>query len=118
MRAADLNNVAAATANKMVWSPAITGNVIVIGSAPTHLHVRRPSMRSLLDMIIRLAVDQPEGALRQTTGLYASLACYYFSRTEETTVDFLTGIGNFTSVIAPESYGCGAHVVQGWLVSV
>ncbi|KAF8453751.1 hypothetical protein BDZ91DRAFT_768147 [Kalaharituber pfeilii] len=75
-------------ANRAVWSGAITGNVVIIGTDPA-LHESISGARTLMDSAIRFAA-----ADKGKTGLYFSLSCYYeFS--PETTITLLDQFGTF-----------------------
>lgn len=84
-----LASVAAATANKAVWGPAITGNVVVIGTDPTFHQSRGGS--AVTEKGIAFAADEP-GA----TGAYITLSCYYFAAASMTPVPLLDPFGSFT----------------------
>lgn len=72
---------------KATWSPAVTGNIVLIGTDPT-LHQSRPGAVTLIDNSIKFAAS---GA---TTGLYFALSCYY-NDVDIATVDALSAIGEF-----------------------
>ncbi|ORZ31737.1 hypothetical protein BCR44DRAFT_1441814 [Catenaria anguillulae PL171] len=90
--------VAAAQANAAVWGPAITGNVLIDGTDPV-LHSKPLLPRGA----IKFATDEPG-----TTGLYASLSCYYHGTPPATRVEFLAGVGEFTAV----GVGCFNNVLK------
>ncbi|HEY3281794.1 MAG TPA: hypothetical protein VGN26_05925 [Armatimonadota bacterium] len=100
-------SIAAAEANKAVWSPAITGNVIVIGTDPTFHSAGQPGAVTLINRGINFAAAEPGH-----TGLYACLSCYYHDAASGTPVSVLSGIsgGGFTVV---GQGGCPAvsHIV-------
>lgn len=64
--------LAPAVANIAVWSPAITGNVIVIGTDPTFHFAAQAGAQTLTNRGINFAA-----ADAGRTGLYATLSCYY-----------------------------------------
>jgi cysteine-rich repeat protein len=71
----DTTPIAAAEANRAVWGPAITGNVIVAGAAPVFAELvtgRRDDASLVTDGAIRFATAQAG-----KTGAYISLSCYY-----------------------------------------
>ncbi|KAJ9165165.1 hypothetical protein NKR19_g676 [Coniochaeta hoffmannii] len=74
---------------KAVWSPAVTGNVILIGTDPTYHSASRAGAIDLIDNSIRFAASDPKG-----TGLYFSLSCYYDSG-DITTIESLSEFGTF-----------------------
>ncbi len=74
---------------KAVWTNAVTGNIILIGTDPTYHSATRPGATSLIDDSIKFA------ASGNGTGLYFSLSCYYDSE-PESTVDSLSEFGTFT----------------------
>lgn len=74
---------------KAVWSPAITGNIILIGTDPTFHSSFQPGALDLIDGSVRFA------ASGNGTGLYFSLSCYYDSQTTSI-VDVLSEFGIFT----------------------
>lgn len=73
---------------KAVWSPAIRGNMILIGTDPTLHSGAQPGAVTLIDNSVRFAASGSE------TGLYFSLSCYW-SNTESATVDALSEFGSF-----------------------
>ncbi|TPX18150.1 uncharacterized protein E0L32_002659 [Thyridium curvatum] len=74
---------------KATWSPAITGNIILIGTDPTFHSSFQPGALDLIDGSVKFA------ASGNGTGLYFSLSCYYDSQTTST-VDVLSEFGTFT----------------------
>ncbi|OIW26438.1 hypothetical protein CONLIGDRAFT_706721 [Coniochaeta ligniaria NRRL 30616] len=74
---------------KAVWSPAVTGNMILIGTDPTYHSASRSGAIDLIDDSIRFAASGSKG-----TGLYFSLSCYYDSG-DITTIDSLSEFGTF-----------------------
>jgi hypothetical protein len=87
----DLADLSAAEANKAVWSSVVTGPAIVIGTDPQfHQFQTDKQSRQLIANGIRY------GASGTTTGLYATLSCYYVTAADGTAVSFLSGIGTFT----------------------
>jgi hypothetical protein len=74
---------------KAAWSPAVLGNMILIGTDPTYHSALRPGATNLIDDSILFASSGKDG-----TGLYLSLSCYYDSR-GTTTVDVLSYFGTF-----------------------
>src|ERR1017187_889979 len=78
-----------AIANRLIWSPAITGNIIVIG---TDNDVHPPGGSILTTNAIRFATSQPG------TGLYASLSCYYWGTYSSTKVTVLDQFGTFNTI--------------------
>lgn len=87
----DVSVLTSAVANKAVWSSAVTGSEIIIGSDPIY-HLIRNGLAGAQKLIangINFAASGPG------TGLYASLSCYYFDVSPATHVDFLSAIGDF-----------------------
>ena len=78
-------------ATKQIWSPAITGNVIIIGS-----DVSYHSSNGVAGAATFIADALPFVVNSSTTGLYFSLSCIYESQTPPVEVDALTEFGNFT----------------------
>lgn len=76
--------------NRAVWSPAITGNVVVIGTDPSYHQSEQPGAKTLMNNSIRFAASEA-GNL---TGAYISLSCYY-GAAPETTVTVLDQFGVF-----------------------
>jgi len=74
---------------KAVWSPAVTGNMILIGTDPTYHSSTRPGAISLIDDGVKFA------AAGNGTGMYFSMSCYYDSQTEST-VNSLSEFGTIT----------------------
>jgi len=88
---------------KAVWSPAVTGNMIVIGTDPTYHSGRQPGAVTLIDNSVRFA------ASGSGTGLYFALSCYYHDA-KTASVDVLSEFGKFT---VRGDLGCynDAHIV-------
>ena len=85
--------LAAAEANRTLWSPAITGPIVLIGTDPKTTHFGDPE-----DTAGRLLTKNgiSFAASGSGTGLYVSLSCYYFTAAPGTPVTFLDQIGAFT----------------------
>ncbi len=92
---------ATAAANAATWSPAVNGNVVIVGSDPV---VHPPGGDALTNSAIGFAA-----AADGRTGLYATLSCYYHGTAPGTPVDMLAGFGTFTVT----GVGCfnDAHIV-------
>lgn len=91
-------------ANRAVWSAAISGNIIAIGTDPSY-HSGIAGAVTLMDRALRFAAAR-EGK----TGLYASLSCYYVGATE-TDVTWLDQFGGeFRVRGTPQCYD-EAHIV-------
>ncbi len=90
---ASSSRLAAAEANVGVWSAAVTGNVVLVGTDPV-FHIRNypftPAGTQLTRNAIRYAASQAGH-----TGLYLSLSCYYANAPPLTPVPVLDGFGNF-----------------------
>jgi len=120
--------VPAVVASSGVWSAAITGNIIIIGTDPTY-HFRfgnnKAGAKKLIDYSIAFAAAGP------TTGAYISLSCYYESATTNTPVPLLAGFGTFvvhglgqngaalsTGILPPQFSGLTTTDLDGWDVSI
>jgi hypothetical protein len=99
-----LSSVAAAQANTAVWGPAVTGNVIIIGSDPVFHAPSRSGAAQLVQSGIEFA------AAGASTGAYVSLSCYYASASPGTPVPLLDAFngGGFTARAADVD---SAHLV-------
>lgn len=75
--------------NKATWSPAIQGNIILIGTDPDYHNKTRAGAQVLIQDGIRFA------ATGNGTGLYFALSCYY-QNDESATVNSLSWFGTFT----------------------
>jgi len=85
--------VSAALANTSVWGPAVTGNLIVIGTDPVfHFEGTRPDIAQVTYNAIKFAASSAPG----TTGAYIGLSCYYNSLGANTPVPLLAPFGTFT----------------------
>ena len=88
---------AAAELNRAVWSPAVNGNVIIIGTDPVFHAINGNNAAGAATLItngVKFAADQAG-----STGLYVSLSCYYYSAGLATSVpvlDQLSPFGTFT----------------------
>lgn len=94
---------------KGVWSPAVTGNMVIIGTDPS-FHAKwfnLPGAYAMMQDAISHVVSGKDG-----TGMYMSLSCYYQSDARPTTIDALSEIGNF-QVRGNLSHPClnNAHLV-------
>jgi len=89
----DLTNIDFFNVSKAVWSPAITGNVILIGTDPTR-HLGTGGAEQLMKNSIQFAAAHTDPMGNHMTGLYFSLSCYY-NDVESAYVDSLSAIGDF-----------------------
>ncbi|KAJ4418315.1 hypothetical protein N0V85_001479 [Neurospora sp. IMI 360204] len=95
---------------KKVWSPAVTGNMILIGTDPS-FHAKwfgLPGAYAMMkDAISHVTLGNKDG-----TGMYFSLSCYYQSNSSQMAVQSLSEIGNF-QVRGNLSHPClnDAHLV-------
>ena len=82
------SQLAVATATNTIWTPEVTGNVIVVGTDPES-HTANGA---------NLFASEAIGfaAAGTGTGAYVSLGCYYFNAAPGTTVPVLSGFGTFT----------------------
>src|SRR5581483_4893295 len=78
----------AAVRNVSTWSPAITGNVIVIGTDPVFHNGSHPGAKTLVQKGIGFAADATGH-----TGAYLDLSCAYDSAPADTPVPLLPGLG-------------------------
>ncbi|KAH8757383.1 hypothetical protein F5883DRAFT_620167 [Diaporthe sp. PMI_573] len=74
---------------KAVWSPAVKGNIILIGTDPTFHSSSQPGALTLIDDAVLFS------ASGNGTGLYFALSCYYDS-VDSATVDSLSYFGTIT----------------------
>lgn len=93
-------------ASKQNWTPAVTGNIILIGSDPSfHSSNGVVGATTFIDDALSFVVSGP------TTGLYFALACLYEYQNPYVTVDSLSGFGTFAVVgVANDQYN-DIHVV-------
>lgn len=78
----------AAIANRATWSPAVDGNVIIIGTDEV-FHDGQGG-NQLSESAVAFAADEPA-----KTGLMASMSCYYHGTAEGTAVPLLDLFGDF-----------------------
>ncbi len=98
----------AARANKTEWSSVIRGPVVVIGTDPVFHQPGHPEALTLMSNAIKFAASVPA-----TTGLSASLSCYYDTESSgATAVDWLDGVAAF-SVRSRSGLGESAHILNG-----
>ncbi|OCK79323.1 hypothetical protein K432DRAFT_426610 [Lepidopterella palustris CBS 459.81] len=77
-----------------VWSPAVQGNIIVIGTDPS-FHFGTGKAQTLIDNSINFAAAGKTSAGVPQTGLYLALSCYY-NDVDSAKVDALSYFGDFT----------------------
>ena len=94
----------AAIANESVWSPAITGNVLIIGSDPDFHTFNNGVPTSVIQNFVNFA------GTGTGTGLYAALSCVYEGSAANTPVSLLAGLGTFT-VEGAGGFSDAAHKV-------
>jgi hypothetical protein len=96
-------SMAAAEVSRTTWSPAVNGNIIIIGTDEV-FHSGTGGADTLTNNGIAFAAAQVG-----KTGLFVSLSCYYTSSTP-TPVTVIDQFGTFTAQAAP---GCfdDAHIV-------
>ncbi|KAK3496396.1 hypothetical protein B0T13DRAFT_529596 [Neurospora crassa] len=105
-----LNTIKFLDDTKKEWSPAVTGNMILIGTDPS-FHAKwfgLPGAYAMMkDAISHVTLGNKDG-----TGMYFSLSCYYQSNSSQMTVQSLSEIGNF-QVRGNLSHPClnDAHLV-------
>jgi cysteine-rich repeat protein len=95
--------LAPAEANRPVWSPAVTGNIITIGTDPV-LHQAIPGAVNLINKSIAYAADAA------TTGAVIGLSCYYFDAVAGTPVPVLDQFGSF-SVVGQGGCPAASHII-------
>lgn len=95
--------LAPAEANRAVWSPAVTGNIITIGTDPV-LHQAIPGAVNLINKSIAYAADAA------TTGAVIGLSCYYFDAVAGTPVPVLDQFGSF-SVVGQGGCPAASHII-------
>lgn len=76
------------------WSPAVTGNIILIGTDPSY-HFSQGKAKTLIDNSIQFAAAGTTPAGVPQTGLYFALSCYYEDE-ESAKVEALSYFGDFT----------------------
>lgn len=100
-------SIIAAEANRTTWSPAITGNMIIIGVDP----VVHPSIGTngrgteLTQKGIAFAAADPT-----KTGAYITLSCYYISQATAIPLPLLDQFGPFLVKKAPPNFN-NSHIV-------
>ena len=117
-----------AIANQGTWAPAVTGPIVVIGTDPV-FHQSRVGGQA--NQLTTNAITT--AASGSSTGLYASLSCYYGSSPANTAVPLLSPFGTFTveqgitgcdsdiSIVTPTSpvmSGITASGLANWSCSV
>jgi cysteine-rich repeat protein len=96
-----VEQVAAAEANRAVWSSVTTGNIVMIGTDPS-VHLEAGG-----DAVNNRGINF--AASGDGTGLFASLSCYYHGTAPNTPVPLFASYGMFTVT----GVGCfdDAHIV-------
>jgi hypothetical protein len=82
----DYGDAGAAIGNKLVWGPVVDGNVLLVGTDPV-FHAGQGGSE-LTTKGIAFAFAEPG-----TTGLYATLSCYFHGVVPGTPVPMLDGVG-------------------------
>jgi hypothetical protein len=80
--------MAAIRETRDAWSPAVTGQVILVGMDPMY-HQRREGAVTLTENALDWAIGG------DSTGMYFSLSCYYVGNRGGTIVKELKGLGEF-----------------------
>ena len=88
-----------AIANESVWTPAVTGNVVIIGSDPD-FHI---AFSGVNVGVVQNFVNFAAGG--SGTGLYVALSCVYQASSAGTVVPLLSGFGTFTVEGANTGFG-------------
>ncbi|KAF2877573.1 hypothetical protein BDV95DRAFT_480741 [Massariosphaeria phaeospora] len=81
--------------SKSTWSPAVTGNIILIAGTDPTFHFDQGKAKTLIDNSIKFAVAGTTPAGVPQTGLYFALSCYYDDE-ESAAVAALSYFGDFT----------------------
>ncbi|KAK0725328.1 hypothetical protein B0H67DRAFT_641769 [Lasiosphaeris hirsuta] len=94
---------------KRIWSPAVTGNMVLIGTDPS-FHAKwfnLPGAYAMMQDALSLVSTGKNG-----TGMYFSLSCYYQSNATAMPIEALSEIGDF-QVRGNLSHPClnNAHLV-------
>ena len=99
--------IAAAEANRAVWSPAVDGNMIIIGTDPTFHSTFGPFVgpKQLIESGIAFA-----GASATKTGAFITLSCYYATAPANTPVPVLDQFGAFT-VVGQGGCPANSHII-------
>jgi CARDB len=98
--------LAPAEANRAVWSPAVTGNIILLGTDPA-FHRSLASAATLTRNGIAFAAGRAD-----ETGLFATLSCYYSGAAVGTAVPVLDRFGGFAVRGQGDSCPNAAHIVS------
>jgi hypothetical protein len=106
-----VSSVAAAQANTSVWTPAVRGPVVVIGTDPVDHSTFGANAAGAMKLIDRGIAYATGNFL---TGAYIDLSCYYFSAAHNTPVPVLNGFGSFTVV---GQFNCGCDTNNAVVVS-
>lgn len=99
----DVTALAPAEANRAVWGPVVTGNVIVVGTDPV-FHQGIPGAVTLVNQSINYAADAA------TTGAMIGLSCYYHGAVAGTPVPVLDPFGAFT-VVGQGGCPASSHII-------
>lgn len=100
----DVGALLPAETNRAVWSPAVTGNIITIGSDPVFHAGSIPGALNLINKSIAYA------AADATTGAAIGLSCYYYSAAAGTPVPVLDQFGSF-SVVGQGGCPNASHII-------
>jgi hypothetical protein len=95
-----------AYANRGVWTPAVTGNVLIHSFDPSwhHMYGSDPGTVAFLDSTVRYIGDESD-----KTGFYMSTSCYNFGD-DGYSVDILDGFGSFVG--SPSHFGDDIHILD------
>ncbi|KAH0536868.1 hypothetical protein FGG08_006299 [Glutinoglossum americanum] len=94
---------------KSAWSPAVLGNVILIGTDPSY-HFGQGGAQTLIDNAIKFAAaGKSLDGSTSLTGLYFALSCYY-GAVDSSPVSALSEFGDFTVRGNLDCYN-NAHIV-------
>ncbi|MEO7857449.1 MAG: hypothetical protein ABIU76_10630, partial [Gemmatimonadaceae bacterium] len=95
----DTGHLLTANNTKPIWSPVVTGRIVVVGTDPIYHQFDQTQALTLMTNGIKFAASDPNA-----TGLYIALGCTYALTTAETPVSVLSQIGAF-SVIGQSGLG-------------
>ncbi|MHB8571512.1 MAG: hypothetical protein ACYDAY_00945 [Candidatus Dormibacteria bacterium] len=98
--------IQAAVDDESIWGPAVTGNVIIIGTDPVYHESARPGAAVLINDGLGFAVAQSG-----RTGMYIDLSCYYDSTAPHTPVPLLDAISPSGFEVTGTNCYNNAHLV-------
>jgi len=90
-------NLAPAEANRTTWTPAVTGNVVVIGTDPVSFPHSGDTSNLAGKKLTANGIKFAAGTMGKT-GAYITLSCYYVGASTSTPVPVLDQFGSFTVI--------------------